>query len=100
MPGKRYVDMLLDDLRPAEPLDSEARRDLHGLAERYSKVRDGVFIDNITTELVYTDRQPKPPPTPIPGPGRLLYQAEPFPFHWEEVLGMLVGAVTLLALLI
>ena len=100
MPGKRYVDMLLADLRPAEPLDSEARRDLHGLAERYSKVRDGVFIDNITTELVYPDRQPKPPPTPIPGPGRLLCQTEPSPLYWEEVLGLLVGAAMLFALLI
>lgn len=100
MPGKRYVDMLLADLRPAEPLDSEARRDLHGLAERYSKVRDGVFIDNITTELVYPDRQPKPPPAPIPGPGRLLHQAEPFPLYWEEALGLLVGAAMLFALLI
>lgn len=100
MPGKRCIDMLLDDLRPAEPLDGEARCDLHGLAERYSKVRDGVFIDNITTELVCPDRQPEPPPTPIPGPGCFLYQAEPFPFHWEEVLGMLVGAAMLFALLI
>ena len=99
MPGKRYVDMLLADLRPAEPLDSEARRDLHGLAERYSKVRDGVFIDNITMELVYPDRQPKPPPTPIPGPGRL-YRAEQFPLYWEEIAGLLVGAAMLFALLI
>lgn len=100
MPGKRCVDILLADLRPAEPLDGETRRDLHGLAERYSKVRDGVFIDNITTEPVYPNRQPKPPPTPIPGPGRLLHQAEPFPLYWEEALGLLVGAAMLFALLI
>ncbi len=94
MTGKRCIDAMLDELRPVEPLDDTARRELDELVkERYTFVGNGCVMDNITLEVIPI--LAKPPPTPVPGPGRLLYQESPG-LYWEEKAAILCAFMTAL----
>ena len=94
MPSKACIDAMLDELRPAEPLDDTARRELDELVKgRYTFVGNGCVMDNITLEMIPTRPLAKQPPTPTPGLGRLLYQENPG-LHWEEKLAILVALWT------
>lgn len=86
MPGEACIEAMLAELRPVEPLDDVARRELDELVKgRYTLVSRDCVMDNITLEIVPVRQLAKPPPRLE----RLLYQEIPG-LHWEEKFAILV----------
>ena len=116
MPGKRYVDMLLADLRPVEPLDSEARRELDELCLAQLRAKHGeddlsIFCHSMdsyyrergqytTAELEHFREIEERHAEALAKRNARILARQHGELYWEEVLGMLVGAAMLFALLI
>lgn len=116
MPGKRYVDMLLADLRPAEPLDGEARRELDELCLAQLRAKHGeddlsMFCNNMdryyrrrgrytTAELEHFREIEERHAEALAKRNARILARQRGELYWEEIAGLYVGAAMLFALLI
>lgn len=112
MPGKRYVDMLLADLRPAEPLDSEARRELDELCLAQLRTKHGadeqsMFCHNMdryyrrrghytTAELEHFREIEERHAEALAKRNARILARQRGELYWEEIAGLLIGTITLL----